>query len=243
MQVEFLGTSGFHPTERRHTSCVFLPEAGIVFDAGTGIFRLPKRLKTTHLNIVLSHSHLDHVVGLTYLLPHIAEGTLESASVIASPQTIQNIREHLFSPALFPVRVPYEFIEMTEPRQIGDARLSYRDQEHPGGSRGYRLDWPDRSLAYVTDTRVDLPGLEFLRRVDLAIHECTYRDEYQELADLSGHCTTTAVCSMARDAGVKRLILTHFDPYLDLEDPVDLEKAHSIFPGAEAAYDGFTVDF
>ena len=35
MRVEFLGTSGFHPTESRHTACVVLPEIGIAFDAGT----------------------------------------------------------------------------------------------------------------------------------------------------------------------------------------------------------------
>jgi hypothetical protein len=34
----------------------------------------------------------------------------------------------------------------------GNGKLTYFPLEHPGGSIGYRLDWPERSMAYVTDT-------------------------------------------------------------------------------------------
>ena len=36
MRLMFLGTGGYHPTESRHTACLFQPETGLVFDAGTG---------------------------------------------------------------------------------------------------------------------------------------------------------------------------------------------------------------
>ena len=57
----FLGTAGYHPSETRHTSCLMLPEVGVVLDAGSGMFRVRDLLTTKTLDIFLSHAHLDHV--------------------------------------------------------------------------------------------------------------------------------------------------------------------------------------
>jgi len=244
MRVEFLGTSGFHPTERRHTSCVLLPELGIVFDAGTGMFRLPSRLRTPELVIFLSHAHLDHVAGLTYLLPPLLDGAIRKATVYGAPATLAAVRDHLFAEPVFPIRLPFEFVDA--PRRIevpGGGRLTMRVQEHPGKSLGYRVDWPDRSLAYVTDTTADGSYVDFVRGVDLLIHECNFLDDLHDLAVKTGHSHTTPVCELARDAGVKRLVMTHFDPYAALDDPVDLPKARSIFPAAEVAEDLSVIEF
>jgi ribonuclease Z len=244
MRVEFLGTSGFHPTEKRHTSCVLLPELGIVFDAGTGMFRLTSRLETKSLSIFLSHSHLDHIVGLTYLLPPLYDGTIEKATIYGSARTINAVQRHLFAEEVFPVALPFEFVEVSEQVEVPEGgRLSVRVQQHPGESLGYRIDWPDRSLAYVTDTTALSGDTDFVRGVDLLIHECNFRDDLRDLAIQTGHSHTTPVCELARDAGVKRLVLTHFDPYAALEDPVDVAKARKIFPHTEVAEDKMVVEF
>ena len=122
-------------------------------------------------------------------------------------------------------------------------RLSFRVQEHPGGSVGYRIDWPGRSLAYVTDTVADGGTADFVRGVDLLIHECNFPDSLSDLALRTGHSHTTPVCELARDAGVGRLFLSHFDPYAALDDPVGIEAARSIHPATELAEDGMTVEF
>ena len=79
MQLHLLGTTGYHPNARRHTACLMLPEQGIVLDAGTGMFRVRSRLKTRELDIFLTHAHLDHVVGLTYLFDTL----VKSQSLVA----------------------------------------------------------------------------------------------------------------------------------------------------------------
>ena len=68
MRLHFLGTAGYHPNRRRDTACLMIPEAGILLDAGTGIFRARDLIGTPTLDIFLSHVHLDHSVGLTFLL-------------------------------------------------------------------------------------------------------------------------------------------------------------------------------
>ena len=61
MKLHLLGTAGYHPTQRRHTACLMLPEVGLVLDAGTAMFRIRDLIQTRHLDIFLTHTHLDHV--------------------------------------------------------------------------------------------------------------------------------------------------------------------------------------
>jgi hypothetical protein len=69
------------------------------------------------------------------------------------------IQTHVFHESIFPVMPPIEWCPLDESNrratrpQLGSAcKLTWFELEHPGGSTGFRLDWPDRSLAYITDT-------------------------------------------------------------------------------------------
>ena len=68
MKIHCLGTAGYHPNNDRQTSCYYLPESGIALDGGTGTYRLPAVMQGNSLDILLSHAHLDHTAGLTFLL-------------------------------------------------------------------------------------------------------------------------------------------------------------------------------
>jgi ribonuclease Z len=244
MRVEFLGTGGYHPNERRHTTCVMLPELGIVFDAGTAFFRVPSRIRTPDLHIFLSHAHLDHIVGLTYILSAFASGTLKRAHVHATATTLAAVREHLFAQPIFPVMPAYEFHPLAERVEVpGRGVLRHVSLGHPGGSTGFRIDWPDRSLAFITDTTVDGTYTEFVRGVGLLIHECYLSDERAEWAKKIGHSHTTPVAELARDAGAGQLVLIHVDPRYTEADPIDLARARAIFPRTELAEDLMAVDF
>ena len=126
-----------------------------------------------------------------------------------------------------------------------DGRLTYFPLDHPGGSLGFRLDWPDRSLAYVTDTvaREDADYVEQIRGVDLLVHECYFADDLADLATLTGHSHTTPVASVARAADVGRLVLVHVNPLINAQDPVGLATAQAIFPATQIGFDGAAVDF
>lgn len=244
MRVEFLGTGGYYPNERRHTMCVFLPEVGVVFDAGTGFFRVPPRLQTPELHIFLSHSHLDHVVGLTILLVAMATGTVKEASVYGTDRSLAAIRDHLFAEPVFPLIPPCKFQPLATSVEIpGGGVVTHHALNHPGGSTGFRVDWPDRSLAYITDTIVDGTYTDFIRGVDLLIHECYFSDELADWASKTGHSHTTPVAELAREAGVRRLVLVHIDPRRDDADPIGLQTARAVFPATELAQDLMTFDF
>jgi ribonuclease BN (tRNA processing enzyme) len=246
MKLLLLGTAGYHPSESRQTACLMLPEAGMVLDAGTGFFRVRQHLRTPTLDILLTHAHLDHVVGLSYLLSTAWEKQLSRITVHGDACKLTAIREHLLAEALFPAPLPCEWEPLpAAPVEIAGARVWAFALAHPGGSIGYRLDWPGRSLAYVTDTTAaaDATYVDAIRGVDLLVHECNFRDGQEEWALKTGHSCTSGVASVARQAGAKRLVLLHFNPLDDSADPIGLAAARAIFPMAELGFDGMEVEF
>jgi ribonuclease Z len=243
MRVVFLGTGGYHPNERRHTACVMLPEVGVLLDAGTSVFRVPPRLETDEIQVFLSHAHLDHISGLTYLLRPLLLGEVKRVRVYGTAQTLQTIDEHLFAEFVFPVKPDFEFLELEPQVPIPQGGVvTHIPLQHPGGAVGFKLMWPDRSLAYITDTTVDSAYKEFVRGVDVLIHECYFPDELADWAEKTGHSNTTPVAELARDAGVGRLLLVHVDPSRPDDDPIELDKARAIFPATELAEDLMEIE-
>jgi ribonuclease Z len=246
MKLLLLGTSGYHPSERRHTACLMLPDVGIVLDAGTGFFRVRDHLATPSLDILLSHTHLDHVAGLTFLLSTKWQKQLDRIRVHGDANKLAACREHLLDENLFPAPIPIEWCPLpASPISIGEARVTHFQVFHPGGCVGYRLDFPGRSMAYVTDTTASEHAsyVEQIRGVDLLLHECNFRDGQEEWAEKTGHSSTTAVMKLAARAGVGRLVLIHLDPLDDPNDPVDIAAARRTFANTEIGCDGMQIEF
>jgi hypothetical protein len=74
------------------------------------------------------------------------------------------------------------------------------------------------------------------------VHEATFSAEEPEKADLTGHSTAADAAGIARDAGVRRLILTHISARYTREAPELLAEAQAIFPASMVARDGLIVD-
>ncbi len=227
MEIHFLGTTGYHPNEQRDTMCIMIPELGIVFDAGTGFFRTRDLLVTDQLHVFLSHAHLDHVVGLTFLFDtlHQKQATVH---VHGLADKLEAIEQHLFHPTLFPVRPPFQTHTLSGTAELGTihpiegltnlvpgTRIEWFPLVHPGGAVGFRLTLPSgRRLAYVTDTTaaLDAPYLEAIRGVELLIHECYFDDGAEAQAQLTGHSCLSPVLDLARQAEVHSLALVHLNP-------------------------------
>jgi len=252
MDIHCLGTTGYHPNANRQTSCYFLPADGVVLDAGTGMFRLAPLIQTDRLDILLSHAHLDHIIGLTFLLDILYQRPVETVVIWGEQAKLTAVREHLFADLIFPAQIDAQWnaIDGLESFRVGAAgaiTVDWRPQEHPGGSVGYRLRWPaeGKSLVYATDTCGELsqPNRSWMNRADLLLHECYFRDEHQHWALKTGHCWTSRAAQIALDAQVARLLLTHVNPLADGEDPIDLATAQAIFANTQVARDGDVVSF
>lgn len=103
-----------------------------------------------------------------------------------------------------------------------------------------------RSVVYCTDTIYCRAAVELARDADLLIHEATFADADEPLAQRSLHSTTTMAARVAAEARARRLFITHFSPRYfpgNRVEPQDLlREARERFPAAEMAHDFLTVE-
>jgi ribonuclease Z len=93
---------------------------------------------------------------------------------------------------------------------------------------------PGASVAYVLDTMPCATGVELARGADLLIHEATFGDAFAARAAEVGHSTAREAATVAREAGARRLLMTHFSArYGDVSHLV--AEAREVFAASEAA--------
>jgi ribonuclease Z len=95
---------------------------------------------------------------------------------------------------------------------------------------------PGKSIAYCLDTRPCAMSVQLARDVDLLIHEATYAEEFAVEANTYGHSTAAQAARTAREAGARRLLITHFSSRYSDSAPL-LEEARAIFPDTVLAED------
>lgn len=88
---------------------------------------------------------------------------------------------------------------------------------------------PGKSVAYCTDTRPCNAAVELARGVDLLVHEATYLEELKDEAREYGHSTAAGAARVALEAGVRRMLITHFSTRYPDPSPL-LAEARAIFP-------------
>ncbi len=215
----------------------------IVVDCGTGGRALGERLlaeKSGAVNghMLISHTHWDHIQGIPFFAPFFDAGNVWD---IYGPKGLsQSLRatlagqmEHTYFPitlAQFAATINYH--DLVEGAfSIDDVNLMTRYLNHPALTLGYRFEVDGASLAYCCDHephssalgsgRLPIAGIDrryadFISGADIVIHDAQYTaSEYAESKIGWGHSSAEYAVRVCRDAGVKRLILTHHDPLRD----------------------------
>ncbi|MCC4771703.1 ribonuclease Z [Methanosarcina sp. DH2] len=96
---------------------------------------------------------------------------------------------------------------------------------------------PGRTIVYTGDTRPCEAVLEASRDADLLIHDGSFADEMADWAEESMHSTAGEVAALAKEAGVRKLVLTHISSrYTDDADPV-LKDSKKVFENVVVAED------
>lgn len=219
-----LGSGGWMPTSRRET-CSTLVRSGrraLILDAGTGLSRLaeePHLLSGVEaVDIVLTHFHLDHVVGLAYLpgLDLPAPARLHAPGRWLYGTSSRAILERLVEPPLFALGIDrlVDSVAEIDPRGIeaGPFSIEVRAQhEHDGPTAALRL---GDALTYCTDTAVDEGNAALARGCHALLHEawCTHDARPTEPRT---HSSALEAAELAAAAGVDELVMIHIRPGSD----------------------------
>jgi len=253
-----------------NTACVTVEgPAGtvLVLDAGTGIRIAGDVVPSSarRVDILLTHLHMDHIIGLGFF-PVLQRRGLDVH--IWGPKTAgDDLRTRLtryLSPPLFPVRLRdlpaavtlHEIA--TADMEIGEFRVSSSFVTHPDPALGFRVATDGRSLAYIPDHEPALGVAQFpvgpqwtsghrlAAGVDLLLHDSQYTEqEYGERVGW-GHTSISDSVAFAKQANVGKLLLFHHDPSHD-DATMDRLAAHaSLHAGSgvetAAAVEGATLE-
>lgn len=225
-----------------NTSCVEVRSRSgtlIVIDCGTGAHALGQRLiaeqgGAASGHLLISHTHWDHIQGVPFFAPLFVSGA--TWDIYGPGGLSQSLRatlagqmEHTYFPITldkFAAKISYH--DLVEGAfAINDVKVIARYLNHPALTLGYRIEVDGASVAYCCDhephsvamasgeaalTGMDQRYAEFVTGADLVIHDSQYTArEYAEKVGW-GHSPVEYAVRVCRDAGVRRLALTHYDP-------------------------------
>lgn len=260
MTVTCWGTRGSIPVSGpqfvRHggaTTCVevMCGAQRFIIDCGSGLAELGRTrgFGLKDAIILQTHMHWDHVQGFPFFTPLFnKDARFELWAVDRGDKPLEQIlREQMTAPTfpisldMIPAALDFVRVAQAGDVEVGGARVRWVEGHHPGGVTAWRIDFNGSSVMFTGDAEVQLGGrealLELARGVDVLIMDAQYMPHEYETRRGWGHSTPLDAVSLARDAGVAHLLLTHHDPAHD-----DLRLADKLTLAREAAGGHLVVD-
>ncbi len=246
MKITFLGTNGWYDTETGNTVCTLVQskEYDIIFDAGYGIHKVDRYVDWSRpAFLFLGHFHVDHIAGLHVLAKfRFAEG-LTICGPAGCRGTLGTFLNAPFTIPLSWLSYPSRILEMPAERASLPFPVDALPLRHSSLTMGYRIEIDGRTIAYCSDTGYCENAVTLGRSADLLITECAYK-EGQFLEEWP-HLNPETAVRIAREAGAKRLALTHFDAevYKSIAERKASERiAAGLFAATTAGTDGLEID-
>lgn len=205
----------------------------ILIDAGSGMLDLDSASLHAIRHVFVTHSHLDHVLGLPLLLDAVFGQIDEPITVHGRPETLDALGEHVFNNAIWPDfrelsdawRASYLHFAPMEPgelRQVGARALEMAAVEHAIPAAGYIVAERDGGrFAFSGDTGCNTTFWDAINRnapLDLLIVETAFPNAYNELAQAAGHYVpATLIGDLAALTHEPQVAITHLKPGCERE--------------------------
>ncbi len=228
MIVQVLGCSGSIAAGCRTTS--FLLDDDVLVDAGTGVGDLPLEALARIEHILISHSHLDHVLSIGLLADSVMRARRFDGKapiwVHALPETLAALRTHIFNGVIWPdfTRLPsaerpvlaFTPIAVGETMLLGGKRIEVIPASHTVPAVGFAVDGGAAGWwVYTGDTGPNPALWQRLQSMNVAhlVIETAFSDDERQLARISRHLCPSALGHELRNlAGSVEVHITHIKP-------------------------------
>ncbi len=225
MKLHMLGVNGPFPASGGATSGYLLEAEGRVlgFDFGSGVLsRLTAVYPPEELDaLFLSHWHFDHTCDLLPLIYRL-ESAGKHLTVYGPEDSASAIRKIVSQASCFTLEEvrPGDVISFAAPAPEGEkaaaaspVTVRVGPARHPVPGVGFLVRAEGRSFGYTGDTNT-LPELkDFYRGCDLLLADGLFPGE--DWGEQKPHLSAALAAELARDAGARRLVLTHLNPVYD----------------------------
>jgi phosphoribosyl 1,2-cyclic phosphodiesterase len=234
----------------------------LILDAGSGLREFGGALAASGVpldaDVLLSHTHLDHICGLPFFAPMFDPKARIRfwGGHLTPPDGIEAALMRSWQAPLMPdmnaaFRADLRFRNFTAGDALGlhpGLGVGTVLLNHPGKAIGYRIEWAGASACYITDTEHPAHGLDrnlvrFVTGTDIMIYDASFTDEEYQSRVGWGHSTWRAAADLADAAQVGRLVLFHHDPRHDDSTMDTIAQAIAARrPGSLVASEGMRLE-
>lgn len=226
MRVKVLGCSGGVGGRSLRTTC-FLVDDDILIDAGTGSGDLTLKALAKIDHVFITHSHLDHLAHLPFILDSVGEKRSIPLTVYGTKETLTILQNHIFNWLIWPdfSQIPspdapylrFHPIRVGEPVRLGPNRtITATPANHVVPAVGYQLNSGAASLVFSGDTTVcpELwQALNKMENLKTLIIEAAFPDEERDLAVISKHlCPSMLAEELQQLKRYPEIFVTHAKP-------------------------------
>ena len=225
MRLRVLGCSGGIGGRHLRTTS-FLVDSDILIDAGTGVGDLSMAELSLIDHIFITHSHLDHVASIPFLVDTIGGMRAKPITVYATAPTVEILRNHLFNWAIWPdfTEIPspeapfmrYEHIEVGRTLTLNGRDITPLPAKHTVPAVGYHLDSGAASLVFTGDTAPNDALWRIVNRIrnlKILIIETAFSNKERQLAEISRHlCPSLLAEELAKLERSAEVYITHLKP-------------------------------
>ena len=225
MRIKILGCSGGIGNGARTTA--LLVDNDVLIDAGTGVADLSLEAMAAIDHVFLTHSHLDHVTCIPFLLDSVGSRRApKPLTVHAQAATLDVLREHVFNNALWPDftaipsrQQPYLRFETLAPGEsftLGERTLRSIAVNHTVPAVAYLLGNGRASFAFSGDTcstEAYWQALNACADLRHVVIETSFIDAEETLSRLSGHlCPRLLAQELMKLKSTAAVYITHLMP-------------------------------
>ncbi len=226
MRLRVLGCSGGIGGRQLRTTS-FLIDGDVLLDAGSGVGDLSLAELSGIDHVFVTHSHLDHVASIPFLVDTVGALRAKPITVHATAATLDILRKHLFNWSIWPdftvIPTPeapfmrYEEIELGRTVTLAGRRFTPIPADHTVPAVGFHLESGSGSLVFTGDTGPYDALWETVNRIEalrVLIIETAFSNKDRRLADLSKHlCPETLAAELGKFKRPQAEVwITHLKP-------------------------------